>query len=263
MTIKTIILCLIFPLISSNVFAGLINFSNWDSSQGSITADGVTYTVTTDDTGTSLLHNFTATGDIDGLGLVNDTLSFTIIDDYFEGSTFTGDATNPGTVTIGGQVDNNVEANGTSALHFGTNTFLGISNGFLQTGNTFELSVANILYTRGEAGASSNVSFEGFSGFNYFIAGGNPEFFVGENGNLTGTSDIGLSNNTNITFAAPVQDFSFTQTGGSATNSRIRVRDLDFIFDVDMTPIPEPSSLLVVSLLLLFGASIRRRRVVS
>lgn len=241
--------------------AATINFANWDSNQGAISG----YTVTLDQTGTSLLHNFTFTGDIDGcaaagvVGAANDTFSFTVVDTFYTGSTFSGDNTTSGSLTLGTVTNNDVETS-TSALHFGVNTYTSATNGYLNNGMTTELSLTNMVYSRGEAGVSEAASFNGFSAFQIFKSGVTAEAFIGEDGNTSGTSITPATNGQTYNFAAPVQTFTFTQTANTGTD-RLRIRDLDFSFTVadSHDPIPEPSA----SLLAVIGSLsllTRRRR---
>lgn len=222
------------------------------------------YSVSIDDSGLDIKYNFTFTGDIDGCGAAgitgaaNDTFSFTLVDTYYEGSTFTGDTTTSGALTLGSQVDNAQEPS-TSSLHFGSNDNGSINNGYLDVGNSFELSIANISYTRGETGVTENATFNGFNSVEIFYAGDGSDVEY-----LVGTSGTSVAKNDNSTTGRTVslggaQTALFTQTDSDGGNSRLRVRDLNFSFEVDDSHIPEPSSALLIGLSL-FAFTFKRGR---
>lgn len=249
---KAITLCSLLGAVAAEG-AATVAFNNLVGNSPTLSG----YTITIDDTGTSLLYNFTFTGDIDGCaaagvaGAADDTFSFTLVENAYTGSTFSGDTATAGVLSLGTAVDDNLESTNVGAIHFGFNDALSASNPYLDTGYTFELGMTNVSYSRGEASVAETVTFNGFTSIQAFT-NADTEILLGTSGTSQSVSQ------SNQVALGGVQDLTITQTGAS---NHVRFRNLDFSFDLEDShdQVPEPSSTILAGLSAL-GLLVRRRR---
>ncbi len=186
------------------------------------------FTVTSVVNSLGIEHNFTQTGDLDGRGNGNDTLSFTITERLYNGSTVAG-----GLVTLGTEVQ----------LASPTGTAFG--GGTLNAGDTVRFTLEDIVYTSGAAGAEA--TFLGFD--SVFTAGA-----TGDRTSALGLTDAVVRTTPRFTtLAFPDSDTADTAVTFTSTDAVTVIRDLDFSFEV----VPEPSS---TSLLGLGGLALLARR---
>ena len=182
--------------------------------------------------GTDSIHSFTITGDLDGFGNGDDTLSFDLRTQIFQGSSFSGDVAlgTPGDITVGTTLQQQTLDPG--IIHLG-----GISPA-LGDFETFAFSIENTSFISGDG--DSTVVFNGFDGVTSFGSAGDRNFVVG------------LTDATVVTLASGVE----TNLGGAQVGYVTRLpgdanvtnfRDLDFSFDV-VEVVPEPSSTLLLGL---------------
>ena len=103
---------LVCPANKSVIHADIITIENFDPVQ----TDVSDFTVTTSTTGNTVIHSFTQTGDLDGAGIADDTLSFDLVTNAFTDSTFDGTnvslGTNQITPAIGRNFHNNLFTTG-------------------------------------------------------------------------------------------------------------------------------------------------------
>ena len=225
-------LSLLFPL-SSN--ADLVDVIDFEANDAGTVHNG--FTVSGSLVGNTYTFSFTQTGNLDS-GTVDDTLSFDLIYEAYSGSTFSAVT---GDVTLG-----SATTPGTSNRNW--------FNGFVEAGDTLSLQIANVSYTDGEGDES--VVFNGFQAINPTsfadTPAGNMDFYVGLAGATTITGDP--------TFNADLLAANGTSTSlfFTAASGPVRLRNLDFQFEI--VGVPEPSSLMLVGLVLC-GLTVRRRRV--
>lgn len=202
------------------------------------------FTITTSTTGMTTTLSFTQTGDLDGQGTANDTLSFDLIYEAYSGSTV--DAAT-GDVALGTQITPNL-----ANVNFVINNF--------QNGNTLSLEVANVVYTDGEGDEA--ITFQGFTAINVTDFG-NPDTTGTPDGPLT--TYVGTTGATAITFDPTVANVDLTSNGTDPAlfftiapgDGPVRLRDADFFFET--IPVPEPSSTALLGLGGL-GLLLRRKR---
>ena len=150
-----------------------------------------------------------------------------------------------GDVTLGSSVAITIPS-----IHFGQGYTADPSVNTLEPGNSFTLSIRNIIYTDGEGDETMT-----FAGFNHMSKFGN-----GTNDLLLGTTDYttltvgGTGSEVNL---GGLTDVTLT-TSITSGNTSQRLRDLDFSFQ---TVIPEPSSFaLLAGCFALTSIMVRRRR---
>ncbi|MFC5051811.1 PEP-CTERM sorting domain-containing protein [Rubritalea spongiae] len=217
--------------------AAIVNAGiNWEAADIGQSGETNQFMVTVAADGNDWLYTWTKTGDLDGLGNAADTLSFNLRSSAYTGSSFDGTDLSLGTAfdySVGGTVTTPADQ------HFGPDYDL-------DTNQSFQLSIENIVYTSGDGGPETAV-FNGFSAISvYANPAGAQTFYVGTTGAevLTPSGvDLGFS---------PVDVLTVTST----VNAK-RLRDLDFSFEV--AAVPEPSSVALLGIG--FGAlALRRRR---
>lgn len=189
------------------------------------------FTVTRSTVGNTRTLSFTQTGDLDG-GTANDTLSFDLIYEAYTGSMFDGTD-----VTLGASALPNV-----NNINWHSNSFT--------TGNTLSLGISNVVYTDGEGDDAA--VFTGFTAINPSNYSGSPagniDYYVGLAGATTVTGDP--------TFTADLTSSGTGQLYLTAAGGPVRLRNLDFAFEI--CPVPEPSS---TALFGLAGLGLLARRV--
>ena len=227
------------PALHAAVTANFVNVDNNTTS-----ASG--YTVVTALDGNDLIHSYTRTGNLDGLAGSDDTFSFDIRVEIFQGSTFSGTNVIAGDVTVGSTAQ--ALTLDLSSIHLG-----GISPA-LGDDETFVFSIENIDYSRGE-GFTETVTFNGFTGIRTFGTAGTDDrsFVIG----TTGVTSALYSSGSDLSFAGQETLYLTRLSGPGVTN----FRDLDFSFDLDDSTvlIPEPSSTALLGLGSL-AVLLRRRR---
>jgi len=200
------------------------------------------YTITPTTVGNEVIYDFTQTGDLDGLGIADDTFSFTVTATYLEGTTFDGT-----TLTLG-TTAGTVTTSGTGGLNWGS--------GDSDEGDSLVFSLSGVSYTRGENGKNDVI----FNGFTQTLSAGNnnvTDIVIGEGTDFVlyddATRFTDLDNTVTDT-SQYVYNYITRESGGAI----VSLRDLDFSFQLEDT-IPEPSS---AALLGLGGLALiaRRRR---
>ena len=221
---------LVFPANKSAIHADIITIANFEPLQ----TDVSDFTVETLTTGNTVTHSFTQTGDLDGAGIADDTLSFDLVTNAFTGSTFDGTNVSLGTTQITPTIGRNFH------------------NNLFTTGDTLSLEVQNIVYTDGEG--DEIAVFDGFTSirpieFSNMAAdgtvtvitpAGNINYYVGLTGATIISGDPTFDANLTSNETNPALFFT-------ASNGPVRLRDLDFQFEV-VTAVPEPSSLALLGL---------------
>ena len=190
------------------------------------------FTVTAATVGLNAVFSFTQTGDLDGEGISNDTLSFDLVSGRHQ-----SDSTFDGTdVTLGTQL---------TAIATGRN----FGAGTINTNQSVTFSIQNVVYTDGEG--NETVVFTGFTNIGTIqvasTTDGDNDFYIGLLGATTIAHDT--SGTLDLTSNGAATDIAIT------TTTNLRFRDLDFAFET----VPEPSS---TALLVLGGLALllRRRR---
>jgi len=166
--------------------------------------------------------SYTQTGDLDGLSDVPDTLTFDIVATYSNG---------------------------------GTASVSNVNYGDINPTNTVSFALTNVVYTRGN-NYTNNVFSSDITAVGHFGSNnGTREFTVG---NAPNTAIVIQPRFNVIDFAALGVDPVVTLDVG---NNTVTFRDVDVLFDLDMSTvaIPEPSRVLL-SVLGLAEITLRRRR---
>lgn len=234
--IKVFIFCSLCTL--STINAAVIQFTNLDadlSNNGGL--QGFTPTLST--SGQVVTYSFNQTGDIDGAGIADDTLSFDILYTAFAGSTVAAN----GDVTLGTQIQPI-----TNNINFVQNNF--------EDGDTLGLEIVNINYIDGEG--DETIAFDGFNAIAVVNFAQTPDGVLDVHVGLAGATAINLdptNQNLDITSNGADSSLFFTIAPGDGP---VRLRDVDFQFHLN--PIPEPSTSLLLSLILFGSMFIRRRK---
>jgi len=147
--LSTCLLGLVVLLAPSIACASIVNFTTLDANGTQPNSSVGAFTVTTSTSGTSTIYSFTQTGNLDGVGTANDTLSFDLIYDVYTGSTF--DGTN---VTLGTPTAYNTGGN----IHFMNDYIADPDTNAVEAGNSCSASISNIMYTSGEGFNAPGVS---------------------------------------------------------------------------------------------------------
>lgn len=240
-TIKNFALFATACFLTASVHAEEINAGvNWEAIDLGTSNETNQFTVTVVADGNDWLYSWTKTGDLDGLGLADDTLSFDLRSSAFTGSSYSAET---GDVTLGTAFDYSVGGTVTTPVdqHFGPDYDI-------DTDQSFQLSIENISFTQGEA-LGWGASFAGFTAMGiYSDPAGTETFYIGTLGAETITPAA-----SGLTFSSAQQVLTVT----SVQNSK-RIRDIDFAFTI---AIPESSSYaLLAGLTGLAFVMVRRRR---
>ncbi|WPJ96281.1 PEP-CTERM sorting domain-containing protein [Coraliomargarita algicola] len=217
--------------------ANTVSVAGWEAVDLGQSGETGQFTVSVVADGNDWLYTWTKTGDLDGLGNANDTLSFQLRSSAFEGSSFS-----EGDVTLGTAFDYSEGGTYTTPeyQHFGP-----VDD--IDANQSFQLSIENINYTSGDAGDETAV-FSGFSSINVFA---NPDglqtFYFGTVGAqvLTPASSA-------VTFTT-VDVLTVTSTAAAK-----RFRDVGFSFEVAV--IPEPGTYALLAGCFGLSAVVMRRR---
>ena len=194
--------------------ASVLTVSNWD---GHNTNTYMTvWTVTAAADGNDILYSWSRTGDLDGLGGADDTLTFDLRHKAFTGSSFSSPD-----VTLGTSFD----LAGAAAQHFGP-------GGDLDNNQSFQLSIESISFTQGES-LGWVASFDGFTDLAKYTTEDETVYF--------GTIGAEVVTNSAVTFPSAQQVLTVSMIGSDNGN---RFRDLDFSVT---TAIPEPATLGLVA----------------
>jgi len=197
---------------------------NANTATQSISSDGLTRTYT-----------ITQTGDLDGLGDADDTLTYTVNYQLFTSTNATDSAGNLD-ITLGSA----------NTLSQATNQNFGHT-----TGVTHYFSLGSMSYTSGVSGASSLIDSDGFQTF--FTAGG-----AGTRQSTLGLDDATVRSTNRFTNIAlsDVDEFYLTRTDSNTVTASFRNITTDFNIEV-VDQVPEPAS---ASLLGLGGLALLARR---
>jgi hypothetical protein len=204
--------------------------------------DSGTFALATDFDGNSTIYTYSDTADFDGGG-TDDTFSFDVVYTMYSGSTILD-----GNVTLGTSA---ALAELSTNSHFGQNYFGDTDTNKFLAGDSFTLSIANIVFTSGEGGETA--VFTGFNSVKKY-GGGDQDLYIGTIGYSTAT--VGAANASTVDLGG-VLDLAVTTsiTGGSADQ---RLRDLSFTFET--SAIPEPGTYALLGGLLALGTVMTRRR---
>ena len=223
MNIKHIKYLSILPILfATPVHAVTINIAGFDN----FTTTVGDFTVVQVLDGTDSVHTFTTTGDLDGFGNGDDTLTFDLRTQIFAGSSFSGDvaAGTAGDITLG-----TLEQQALGTTHFGGNATA--VNDF----DTLAFSIENLNFVSGDG--DSTAVFNGFDEVTSFGNQDNRNFVVGLTGVTSEVNTFGVA-----TDLGDAQVGYLTRLPGDSNVTNFR--DLDFSFDV----VPEPSSTLLLGL---------------
>ena len=181
--------------------------------------------------GTDSIHSFTITGDLDGLGNGDDTLSFDLRTQIFQGSSFSGDVATgtAGDITLGTTLQQQVLDPG--IIH------LGGESPALGDFETFAFSIENTSFISGDG--DSTVVFNGFDEITSFGSNADRTLVSG----LTGVTPVTVGQGDPTDLGGTQVGYVTRLPGDSVVTN---FRDLDFSFDV--VAIPEPSSTLLLGL---------------
>ncbi|MFC5049587.1 PEP-CTERM sorting domain-containing protein [Rubritalea spongiae] len=233
---KTTIILMSALAMTSMHAAVLQNLTLYDGDQ---MAGSAPFTVSTVADGNDLLYTITGTGDLDGLGLVDDTFTAVLRLSAVSGSDYGVTVTDE--LTLGVTDVTNLDPAAVNRI------------GKAQADTeTFIFSIDSTTYTRGE-GYTNDVTFNGFDEITTYGSETGQQGYTG-----TGASAVAWSGarGTNIDLGG-VQTAYLTNIGGAGTQT---YRLLDFSFDLDNSTVavPEPSSMALLG----FGAItlIARRR---
>ncbi|WPJ96229.1 PEP-CTERM sorting domain-containing protein [Coraliomargarita algicola] len=197
---------------------------NWEAVDLGASGETSQFTVTVEADGNDWLYTWTKTGDLDGLGTSNDTLTFKLRSAAFTGSSYSSET---GAVTLGTAFDYSVGDTVTTPTdqHFGPAYDL-------DNNQSFQLSIEEIVFTQGED-LGWAATFDGFSAISRYIGQDDETFYFGTIGAEVVTTPA-TESVADIPFSGPVQVLTVT-----ATDNNNRFRDLDFSFTV---AVPEPGS---------------------
>lgn len=214
-------------LLAGATHASVLSVINWDGNNTGTYFSVWNVTAAAD--GNDVVYSWTRTGDLDGLGTADDTLTFDLRHKAFTGSSYSDPDVTLGTsYNLGGATDQ----------HFGP-------AGDLDNNQSFRLSMEKISFTQGEA-LGWTATFDGFSAISKY--GSDANYYVG----IDDAEVFLAQGDGTFPFTGPLDTLVITSSG--LNNSRFR--DLGFSYT---TGIPEPATLGLVAL---FGGGIlfvRRR----
>ncbi|MDB4356968.1 PEP-CTERM sorting domain-containing protein [Akkermansiaceae bacterium] len=230
-----------------------------DTATNGMLADGAatSLTVTGVANGNNYIYSVTYTGASYDGDATNDTLSFDILVEGWSGGTITSPTTS-GANNPGNQFSDGTATIGTtdSAVFLSANGF-SVSNAVMTIGQTIQLSMQNLSVTTSTGAYQGNLlAFIGLTGVETAASFGH-QAVIGSGSNLQG---LAFNNTTPYTFANPVSGTLSVSSGTTPAGSNPqRWRMDDIRFEVEVSPIPEPSA--VTMLLGTLGLlTLRRRR---
>ena len=201
---------------------------NWGPST---TGTYVDWSIASSADGDDVLYTFTQTGDMDGLGSIDDTLSIVLRHEGFTGSSFDGTD-----VTLGTSFNLNIAALGDN---FGP-------DGDIDNNQSFQVSIDSVSFVQGES-LGWVATFDGFSQILSTTSLG----VVNYMGTVGAQTITGITGNQQLNLA-DLEVLTLT-----ATSNNNRFRSLDFSVT---TAVPEPATYALLGGLLALGFVMVRRR---
>jgi hypothetical protein len=183
--------------------------------------DSGTFAVATSFDGNSTIYTLSDTADFDGGG-TDDTFSFDVVYTIYKDSTILA-----GNVTLGTSV---ALVDPISNSHFGQDYVGDASANYFVPGDSFTLSIENIVFTSGEGGFDS--LFTGFNSVKKF-GGGDQDLYIGTTGYSTAT--VGAATASTVALGG-VLDLAVTTSVLDPVTADQRLRDLNFTFETQAIP---------------------------
>lgn len=224
---KLLAITSIGSMFSLSFAAVTLNFDNWQAGDSALAG----YSITTTSVSTGVTdYTFTRTGNLDGAGIADDTLTFTLREQTFTGASFIDNG--DGTVTLSGGTAANKGATSTNSIYFGPAYDM-------DNGQYSIISYQSHTYTRGETQWTNASSFGGFDTIVFqtgepWIYGTDATALTMASGNLTDNTSVNPS----------LSDVDSFYLGSTGANGRSRA-NFEFIID---NSVPEPSSAVLLGL---------------